>query len=78
MIIPWKYNDYLSMDPDTQKFTQRMLLHEYMEASELFDERSLLEIFMEDMYFHEEEEQYETCQLYKDTFIRFKTQITEY
>ena len=72
----WIYSGYLDMDKHTKEFHQKMLYLEYLEISELHLEKNLTVLFLEDLYFHEDREQYETCQLYKDTFVRFKKEIT--
>jgi hypothetical protein len=83
MIVPWKYNEYFNMDRESQEFTQRMLFLEYLEEAEQISFHSkeivsLVEMFLRDQYMHELNEEYETCQLYKDTFLRFKSEFTDF
>lgn len=83
MIVPWKYNEYFNMDRESQEFTQRMLFLEYLEEAEQISFHSkeivsLVEMFLRDQYMHELNEEYETCQLYKDTFLRFKSEFKDF
>ena len=83
MIVPWKYNEYFNMDRESKEFTQRMLFLEYLEEAEqeafhLGEVVSLIEMFLRDQYMHELNEEYETCQLYKDTFLRFKSEFKDF
>ena len=82
-MIPWKYNEYFSMDLQSKEFTQRMLFLEYMEEAEQLSFKSkeyvsLTRLFLEDQYMHELNEEYETCQLFKDTFTRFKSEFKDF
>ena len=83
MIVPWKYNEYFNMDQESKEFTQRMLFLEYLEEAEQEafhrgEVVSLVEMFLRDQYMHELDEEYETCQLYKDTFLRFKSEFKDF
>jgi hypothetical protein len=82
MMIPWKYNEYFDMDGDTKEFTQRMLFLEYVEEWEQlsFKNReylSLTAMFLDAQDGYEEDEEYETCQLFKDTYQRFKSEFKD-
>ncbi len=83
MMIPWKYNEYFNMDQESKQFTQRMLFLEYVEEVEQLsfksgEYHSLTRLFLEDQYMHELNEEYETCQLFKDTFVRFKSEFVDF
>ena len=82
MIVPWKYGEYFNMDLNAQEFTQRMLFMEYMEECEQLAYHkkyvSLTEMFIRDQMELERREEYETCQLYMDTFIRFKSEFKDF
>jgi len=70
------------MDPDTREFTQRMLFMEYVEEWEQlsFKNReylSLTTMFLAAQNGYEEDEEYETCQLFKDTYQRFKSEFKD-
>ena len=83
MHIPWMYEEYFDMLPAEQEFAQKMLFYEYMEecvqlAHAAGEYVSLTRIFLEDLQDHEDREHYETCKLYQDTFIRFKSEFIDH
>jgi len=82
MIPHWKYNEYFNMSEDSKEFTQRMLFMEYVEEWERSefhgDPYSLTVEFVKDQVELEQNEEYETCQLYMDTFVRFQKQFKEF
>ena len=78
----WETN-YFKMSKEDQALAQSALFWEYVDSveEEARDTRqfvSLTEVFCTDLYHHEKNENYETCQLYKDTFIRYKSQFIDF
>ncbi len=82
MKLKWQYDTYLDQTPEEQEFQQKLLFFEYVEQVAEYSERdrryqTLNAMFTSDWEYHEAKENYETCQLFKDTHDRFKKEFLD-
>jgi len=89
MIEPSNYtqSEYFSLDEEQKDFIQRLLFYDYAEEQEVAKWRKgkikkqllpLYDTLFMDMILLSQEEDYQSCALYRDVLIRFKKEIKEF
>ena len=89
MMQPSNYteSEYFSLDEEQKDFIQRLLFYDYAEEKEVAKWRKgkikkpilpLYDTLFADMILLSQEEDYQSCALYRDVLIRFKNEIAEF
>jgi len=89
MIEPEDYTNcqYFSLDEEQKDFIQRLMFYDYLEQHEVAKWRKgkikkvllpLYDTLISDMLLLSQEEDYQSCALYRDVVERFKNEIQEF